>query len=73
MKVMVEVRNITSKSSKLVEKDIAITANILNKVVKTNRTSSDVGDQVLHTISHVMDAKGEILKKTQRKYNTTAK
>lgn len=70
---MKEVKNITSKSSELLEKDISITANILNNVVKTNTTSADVGDHVLDTISHVMDAKTDVLQKTQKKYNTSAK
>ena len=70
---MKEVKNITSKSSELQEKDISITAHILQKVVKTNSTSSDVGDHVLDTISHVMDAKTDVLQKTQKQYNTSAK
>ena len=70
---MKEVKNITAKSSDLQEKDISITANILQNVVKTNRTSSDVGDHVLDTISHVMDAKTDVLQKTRYKYNTSAK
>ncbi|KAL9950767.1 hypothetical protein ACROYT_G043325 [Oculina patagonica] len=73
LKVMKEVKNITSKSSELLEKDISLTANILKKIVKTNATSADVGDHVLDTISHVMDAKTDVLQKTQKKYNTSAK
>ena len=68
-----DVGNITSHSSKLEEKDISITANILAKVVKTNETSAQVGDHVLNTLNHVMDAKTEVLHKTQQKYNTSGK
>lgn len=70
---MKEVNNITSKSSQLMEKDISITANILDNVVKTNTTSADVGDHVLDTISHVMDAKTDVLQKTRQNYNTSGK
>ena len=73
LKVMKEVKNITAKSSELQEQDISITATILHNVVKTNMTSSDVGDHVLDTISHVMDAKTDVLQKTLQKYNTSAK
>lgn len=72
LKVMKEVRNITSKPSKLLQKDLSITANILDNVVKTNVTSADVGDHLLYTISHVMDANLEVLEDTQRKNNRSA-
>lgn len=67
--VIKEVRNITSKSSKLVQKDLSITVNILDKVVKTNVTSPDVGDHMLGTLSHVMDAKPEALHNIQQENN----
>lgn len=67
--VIKEVRNITSKSSKLVQKDLSITVNILDKVVKTNVTSPDVGDHMLGTLSHVMDAKPEALQNIQQENN----
>lgn len=71
--VIKEVRNITSKSSKLVEKDLSITVNILEKVVKTNVTSSNVGDHMLGTLSHVMDAKPEALQNIQQENNRSAR
>lgn len=71
--VMKEVRNITSKSSKLVQKDLSITVNILDKVVKTNVTSPDVGDHMLSTLSHVMDAKPEALQNIQQENNRSAR
>lgn len=70
---MKEVKNITTKSSDLQEKDISITANILQNVVKTNMTSSEVGDHVLDTISHVMDVETDVLQKTRYEFNTSAK
>ena len=70
---MTEVRNITSKPSKLLQKDLSVTAKILDNVVKTNVTSVDVGDQVLHTISHVMDANPKVLEDAQRKNNKSAR
>ena len=71
--VIKEVRNITSKSSKLVQKDLSITVNILDKVVKTNVTSPDVGDHMLGTLSHVMDAKPEPLQNIQQENNRSAR
>lgn len=73
LKVVTEVRNITSKPSKLLHKDLSVTAKILDNVVKTNVTSVDVGDQVLHTISHVMDANPKVLEDAQRKNNKSAR
>ena len=73
LKVMKEVRNITSKPSKLLQKDLTITANILDNVVKTNVTSADVGDQMLYTLTHVMKAKPEVLDDAQKKNNRSAK
>ena len=67
------VSNIASESSKLVEADISIAANILEKVVKTNETSALVGDHVLDTLSHVMDVKTEVLHNSQEKYNSSGK
>lgn len=69
---MKEIRNITSKPSELVRSDLSYTANILAKVVKTNVTSADVGDHVLDTISHVMDAEPEVLQDIQQKNNKSA-
>ena len=66
-----EVRNITSKPSKLSQEDLSITAKILGSVVKTNVTSVDVGDNMLHTISHVMDANSEVL--SERGNNKSAR
>jgi len=71
--VIKEVRNITSKTSKLVQKDLSITGNILDKVVKTNVTSPDVGDHMLGTLSHVMDAKPEALQNKQQENNRSAR
>ena len=71
--VIKKVRNITSKSSKLVQKDLSITVNILDKVVKTNVTSPDVGDHMLGTLSHVMDAKPEALQNIQQENNRSAR
>lgn len=70
---MKEVRNVTSKSSKLVQKDLSITVNILDKVVKTNVTSPDVGDHMLHTLSHVMDAKPEALQNIKQENDRSAR
>ena len=69
---MKEVRNITSKPYQLLQKDLSITANILINVVKTNATSADVGDHVLDTISHVMDARPEVLEDIQQRNNRSA-
>lgn len=70
---MKEVRNVTSKSSKLVQKDLSITVNILDKVVKTNVTSPDVGDHMLNTLSHVMDAKPEALQNIKQENDRSAR
>ena len=68
-----EVKNLTATSSVLVAKDIALTANILKKVVKSNTTSHHVGNHLIETVSHVMDVNDDVLRKTQEKYNSSAK
>lgn len=68
-----EVKNLTASSSVLVPKDIALTANILKKVVRSNATSHKVGNHLIETVSHVMDVNDKVLQKTQEKYNSSAK
>ncbi|XP_031559855.1 adhesion G protein-coupled receptor L3-like isoform X2 [Actinia tenebrosa] len=71
-KVTATVQNLTSKQTELQEQDIHMTANILNKVISTNSSSEKVGDNLLKTLSNVMDVDSEVLYKTQAKYNTSA-
>ena len=73
MEVSEEVKNLTAVSSVLIPKDIALTANILKKVVRSNTTSRSVGNHLIKTVSHVMDVNNEVLHKTQEKYNSSAK
>ncbi|KAK3727870.1 hypothetical protein QZH41_010595 [Actinostola sp. cb2023] len=70
-KVIAAVQNLTTIKD-LIEKDVHMTASILSKVVSTNVSSEKVGDNLLKTISNVMDLNTETLSNTQAKYNTSA-
>ncbi|XP_048581791.1 uncharacterized protein LOC5519041 isoform X1 [Nematostella vectensis] len=72
-KVTAEVKNITAKKDSLKEEDILLTSYILKKVVLTNTSSETVGNSLLTTLSNVMDVDSDVLRRTQEKYNTSAR
>lgn len=69
MNIAVEVKNLTSEADKLKPKDVDLTAEILEKIVETNTKNSKVGDNILVTISQVLDIKDDVLAKS----NSTSK
>ncbi|CAB3994627.1 G- coupled receptor 112 [Paramuricea clavata] len=67
--VAIDVKNLTSKPKQLNPRNVSTTAEILKKIVNTNTKNSKVGDNILGTISNMLDIEDDVLEKS----NSTSK
>jgi len=65
-----KVEQLTNQSSMLDSKDISITADILEQVVKVNGTTAEIGDALVKTVSNVLNANSSVLEESHQLNNT---
>eukprot|EP00794_Sanderia_malayensis_P007942 gene7942-8797_t len=70
LNVTIKVEQLTNKSKCLDTKDISLTADILEDIVKTNGTDRKIGESLVRTVSNILNANQTVLEQSYKENNT---